>query len=213
MKNKKNNWLEENKLVRTQPGWKGTIVLFNHWSHKVVLTIAQIAEIAMLVILFMTVVLRYVFNTGIGWAEEVPRLMVILFSFIACAVGVRDHMHVCVTVLYSRIKNKNIRKALDILSDFATLVCGLFLLIYGARYVSRLMGVTGTLPMTGLPTWVQYVAAPIAGFLMTFDSILFLTGILKADDLYYSEKEIDYKKLVKDRDEAEAIEEEVNYAD
>ncbi|MCR5760537.1 MAG: TRAP transporter small permease [Sphaerochaetaceae bacterium] len=200
MKDNTRKWLKENKLVRTAPGFKGTIILANHWAHKVVLTIAQIAEIAMLAILFFTVVLRYVFNTGIGWAEEVPRLMVILFSFIACAVGVRDHMHVCVTVLYSKIKNPKIRKALDILSDFATLLCGLLLLIYGASYVSKLMRVTGTLPMTGLPTWVQYSPAPIAGFLMTFDSILFLTGVLKPDDLYYSEKDIDYVELVKERD-------------
>jgi len=196
----KKKWLEENHLLRTRPGLRGTIILINHWSHKIVLTIAQLAEVAMLVILFFTVVLRYVFNTGIGWAEEVPRLMVILFSFIACAVGVRDHMHVSVTILYSRIRNRHVKRALDILSDVATLACGLFLLYYGNRYVSALMRVTGKLPMTGLPTWVQYIPAPLAGFLMTFDSLLFLVGILKPEDLLYSEKEIDYVEFVRERD-------------
>jgi len=200
MSGKFKTWKEDNKLVRSQSGFKGTIILVNHWSHKIILTIAQTAEIAMLAILFMNVVLRYVFNTGVGWAEEVPRLMVILFSFIACAVGVRDHMHVSVTVIYSHIKNRHVKKALDILSDVATLICGLILVIYGYKYVQKLTMVTGKLPMTGLPTWVQYLPAPMAGFLMTFDSILFLTGILKADDLLYSTKEIDYVELVKERD-------------
>ncbi|QTQ14284.1 TRAP transporter small permease [Treponema parvum] len=200
MSGKFKTWKEDNKLVRSQSGFKETIILVNHWSHKIILTIAQTAEIAMLAILFMNVVLRYVFNTGVGWAEEVPRLMVILFSFIACAVGVRDHMHVSVTVIYSHIKNRHVKKALDILSDVATLICGLILVIYGYKYVQKLTMVTGKLPMTGLPTWVQYLPAPMAGFLMTFDSILFLTGILKADDLLYSTKEIDYVELVKERD-------------
>lgn len=182
-------WLEENKLVRTKPGIKGTIVLVNHWAHKIILTIAQVAQISMLAILFYTVVLRNVFNSGVGWAEEVPRLMVILFSFIACAVGVRDHMHVSVTFFYSRIRNKTVRKMLDILTNISTLLCGLFLFYFGLIYVSRLMNVTGTLPMTGLPTWVQYAPAPIAGFLIAFDSVLFLTGILQPDDLLYSENE------------------------
>ncbi len=62
------------------------------------------------------------------------------------------------------------------------------------------MGVTGKLPMTGLPTWVQYTPAPMTGFLMTFDSILFLTGVLKPDDLLYSEKEVDYVEVVRERD-------------
>ena len=200
MSGKFKTWKEDNKLVRSQSGFKGTIILVNHWSHKIILTIAQTAEIAMLAILFMNVVLRYVFNTGVGWAEEVPRLMVILFSFIACAVGVRDHMHVSGTVIYSHIKNRHVKKALDILSDVATLICGLILVIYGYKYVQKLTMVTGKLPMTGLPTWVQYLPAPMAGFLMTFDSILFLTGLLKADDLLYSTKEIDYVELVKERD-------------
>ncbi|MFC2822113.1 MAG: TRAP transporter small permease [Spirochaetales bacterium] len=194
------DWLKENRLVREQPGFKGFLILLNHWTHKVILTIAEIAEISMLVILFITVVLRYCFNTGIGWAEEVPRLMVILFSFIACAVGVRDHMHVSVTVIYSRLKSKKAKKVLDVISDFAVLICGLILLVNGYKYTVRLMGVTGKLPMTGLPTWVQYTPAPMTGLLMTFDSILFLTGVLKPDDLLYSEKEVDYVEVVRERD-------------
>lgn len=198
-----NKWLKENRLVKEQKGFKGTLILINHWAHKIICTIAELAEIGMLAILFVTVVLRYCFNTGIGWAEEVPRLLVILFSFIACAVGVRDHMHISVTVIYSRIKSKTVKKVLDVFSDVCTLLCGLILLIYGYRYMHRLMGVTGWLPMTGLPTWVQYIPAPLAGFLMTYDSILFLTGVISPDDLLYSEKEIDYVELVRERDSKE----------
>ena len=38
----------------------------------------------------------------------------------------------------------------------------------------------------------SYLPIPVAGFVMTFDSILFLTGIVKKEDLLYSEPEIDY---------------------
>ena len=200
MSDKFKSWLVENRLVMEHKGFKGVLILVNHWAHKIICTLAEIAEVGMLAILFVTVVLRYCFNTGIGWAEEVPRLLVILFSFIACAVGVRDHMHISVTVIYSRIKSKKVKRVLDVFSDICTLICGIILLFYGYRNMHRLMGVTGKLPMTGWPTWIQYVPAPLAGFLMTYDSILFLTGVLDPDDLLYSEKEIDYVELVKERD-------------
>ena len=58
----------------------------------------------------------------------------------------------------------------------------------------------GILPMTGWPTWLQYLPAPLAGFLMTFDQILFLTGIVDPKDLLYSEEEIDYAKIVKENE-------------
>lgn len=178
----------------------------NHWTHKLILYIAEVALAVMVVIVIMTVILRYVFNTGIGWAEEVPRLLVTLFAFLACAIGVRDHMHITVNMIYNLFKaGSKARKVLDFMSDVCVLLCGLFLLVFGWQYTKRLMGLTGTLPMTGWPTFIQYLPAPIAGFVMVFDSLLFLTGILDPDDLLYSEKEIDYVELAKQQSK-EALE-------
>ena len=94
-------------------------------------------------------------------------------------------------------KGGKMRKFMDILPDIATLACGIFLLVYGGSYVARLFNLPGTLPMTGLPTWVQYISAPFCGFIMAFDSILFLTRILKPEDLLYSEPEVDYQEILK----------------
>ena len=206
-KTKSRSWLLENKLAIDRSQYKNGkvpftayIVLVNHWCHKIILTIAQIAVVIMLCTVFMNVVLRFCFNSGITWAEEIPRLLVTLFTFLACAIGVRDHMHISVTILYNRFKKDGIaRKIMDILADLSTLVCGFLLLYYGAQYTIRMAGMPGVLPMTGWPTWIQYIPAPMGGFIMTFDSLLFLFHILDPDDLLYSEKEIDYQELVKEQ--------------
>ena len=93
------------------------------------------------------------------------------------------------------------RKAMDILSDIAVLLCGVALFYYGLTYIIKLR--PGSMPMTGWPTWLRYIPAPIGGFLMTFDQLLFLFGIVDRNDLLYSEAEVDYAKLVKEN-EAEA---------
>ena len=197
-------YLIENKLKINKADYpngvpfKAYIILVNHWCHKVMLTIAQIAVIIMLCTVFMNVVLRFCFNSGIEWAEEVPRLLVVLFSFLACAIGVRDHMHISVTMLYNRFpKGGKMRKFMDVLPDVSTLFCGAFFFYFGGSYMLRLMGLPGTLPMTGLPTWVQYIAVPVSGVIMVFDSILFLFRVLNPDDLLYSEAEVDYEEMVK----------------
>jgi TRAP-type transport system small permease protein len=169
----------------------------NHSVHRFVLVIAIVCVAVMTLMVFYTVVLRYVFNTGFAWAEEVPCLLVTVFAFIACAMGVRDHMHVCVNLLYNRFrKNSKGRRAMEIFGDVMVLVCGIFLLYAGLDRVLNMMKFSGVMPMTGLPNWVQYATMPVAGFIICFDSILFLTGVLKADDLMYSEKEIDYADQV-----------------
>ena len=78
-----------------------TVKKINTGVHKVMLVLSEIALALMIVIVFITVVLRYCFNTGIGWAEEVPRLLVNFFAFCACAIGVRDHLHISVNIFYN----------------------------------------------------------------------------------------------------------------
>ncbi len=171
--------------------------------HRVLLIVADISLVAMVLILTYTVLLRYVFNTGVAWAEEVPRLLVTVFVFLACAMGVRDHMHITVNIIYNRFRKDGAgRRALEILGEVVMLLCGLFMLIIGGQRVLRMMNMPGILPMTGLPNWVQYAAVPIAGAVIVFDCILFLTGVLKAGDLIYSEPEIDYvDQVIQERKE------------
>ena len=127
------NWLVKNKIVFNRAnctsawGWIKEILLFvNHICHRIILTIAQISLVIMLITVFMNVVLRYCFNSGITWAEEVPRLLVTLFTFLACAIGCRDHMHISVGIVYNRFKEGGkVRKVLDVLSDIAVLLCGI----------------------------------------------------------------------------------------
>ena len=167
------------------------------------LYVADVALIAMVIIVTMTVVLRYVFNTGIGWAEEVPRLLVTLFAFLAMAMGVRDHSHMCVSIIYNLFpKGGKMRKFMEALGDVVVLICGLFMVYYGGRRCLQMMSLPGKLPMTGWNTWIQYLPIPLAGFVISFDSILFLTGVIKRDDLLYSEPEVDYVEELK-KQEAE----------
>lgn len=174
-------------------GIVGALVKLNHITHRVMLLIAQASIIAMIAIVTLTVVLRYCFNTGLSWAEEVPRLLVTVFAFIACAIGVRDHMHVAVNAVYNLMPfGGKARKFMDVLADVIVLLCGLFMLISGGTRTMKLFSLPGALPITGISTAWQYLPIPVAGFVMSFDSILFLLGILDRNDLMYSEAEIDY---------------------
>lgn len=161
----------------------------NRGIHKCLLMIAQVAVIALVVIVTYTVIARFVFNTGNSWAEELPRILVALFAFLACAMGVRDHLHVGVGVLYNRLPEGGIgRKVLDILTDVCVLVVAIFMIKVGWDYCMSLAARGGKLPMTQWPVWIQYISIPISGVIMAFDSILFLTGVLKQNDTIFSDK-------------------------
>lgn len=205
-------WCVENRLVVDKEKYKGKlgaapyIVCINHWCHRIVLLIAQLSLIIMLCTVFVNVILRFCFNSGISWAEEVPGLLVTLFTFIACAIGVRDHLHIAVNLVYDRLKKDGIgRKVFDEITNIVTLVCGIIFISGGWQIMAKLMKRTGKLPMTGWPTWIQYIPLIVGGFIMVFDSLLFIFKLIDPEDLLYSEKEIDYKELLKEQEaEAEA---------
>lgn len=162
--------------------------------HKILLIIAQLALAAMITIVCMTVYYRFVLNTGIIWAEEVPRTLVALFAFIACAMGVRDQLHIGIGVIYQRFpKGGKMRKALDILAYLSTMVVGYIMLVHGWRLCAQL----GRFKMsaTGLPRSVQYISLPLAGAIIMYDSLLYLLGVLNEDHLLYSEKEPELEVL------------------
>jgi TRAP-type C4-dicarboxylate transport system permease small subunit len=156
--------------------------------HKVLLIVAQTALLGMIVIVCVTVFCRYVLSTGIIWAEEVPRTLVALFAFIACAMGVRDRLHISVAVLYRRFRAGGAaRRIMDALLNLATFSCGAIMTVYGWNLCAQLWRFT--MAATGLPRSVQYISMPIAGVIIMYDSLLFLFGVLRDDDRLFSEKE------------------------
>lgn len=166
----------------------------NRWMNYTILILAEISLAAMAIIVIMTVILRYFFNTGIAWAEEVPRLLVGYFAFFACAMGVRDRDHIGMDFIYNMFpKNGKARAVIDFFADFCVLLCGAFMFYHGGLRVLKMMSLPGVLPITQLPNWVRYAAVPIAGFVIIFDSILFLTRVIKPGDRLFAEPEEDYE--------------------
>ena len=156
--------------------------------HRILLVIAQVALFGMITIVCVTVFYRYVLNTGIIWAEEMPRTLVALFAFIACAMGVRDHLHIGVSFFYNRFKiGGKGRKIMDFVYNASTFLCGAIMTFYGWNLCQQLWRFT--MAATGLPRSVQYISMPIAGAIIMYDSLLFLFGVLTEDSLLYSEKE------------------------
>ena len=66
---------------------------------SVLIRIAQILLVIMVALVFTNVVLRYVFNSGIYWSEEASLVIVIWFTFIAFALGVKEDLHISISVL------------------------------------------------------------------------------------------------------------------
>ena len=161
--------------------------------HKIMLYVAEIALLIMVSIVTANVFVRLFIPKmgGFAWIEEVAFILIALFTFLACAMGVRDRFHIGIAILYNRFGvGSTGRRVLDIIAKISTLIVGALLFYYGMKMCQKLGRFTMT--NTRWPRWTQYMGMPIAGGLIVYDSILQLLGIVHDDDLLYTEPEVEY---------------------
>ncbi len=97
--------------------------------YRILEVILVINMIIMFVLVFMNVVLRLGFNTGIDFAEEVPRFAFIWMTFVGAVIGMRKHTHLGVDMVVAVLPLLG-RKACWATSQIIMAVCSLYML-YG----------------------------------------------------------------------------------
>ena len=136
-----------------------------------VLKLAMVLLVAMVVLVFLNVVLRYGFSSGVYWSEEISLVIVIWFTFIAMALGVKEGLHINVDILPKKLP-KTFFLTLECLRDILLILVGGVMIYYGWKLT--LNGAKSFLPATQIPNSINYVVLPIAGIFIVLYSIVHL---------------------------------------
>ncbi len=142
-----------------------------------VLKLAMVLLVAMVIIVFTNVVLRYGFKSGIRWAEEMSLVIVIWFTFISMALGVKENLHINISLLPRKL-GYNFFVVLDLLKNGLQVFLGSILVIYGWRLTVN--GHKSRLPATHIPNSVNYLVLPIVGiFIILYAALYFYEDLKK----------------------------------
>ena len=97
---------------------------------RIVEWLMALALTVMFVLVFGNVVLRYVFSSGIAWAEEIARLMFVWLIFLGAILALRRHAHLGVELVQARLPRK-LRRLCAVISHLLMLYA-LWLFLYGS---------------------------------------------------------------------------------
>ena len=89
---------------------------------------------AMVVVVLVQVIGRYVFSNTPSWSEEMARQFMIAFSFIGIAIGVRDKIHIALTFIVD-LGLRKIRLSLEIFGKMLIVVLGIMMSINMGPYL------------------------------------------------------------------------------
>lgn len=107
----------------------------------------------MCILVFGNVVLRYVFNTGITWSEEMARFLFIWITFLGAIVALKDNEHLGVDLLIKKLPPA-LKKGVYVLSHLLILYC-LWLVLDGS-WKMTILNADAYAPATGLPMSYVY---------------------------------------------------------
>ncbi len=154
---------------------KGIVTVVNS-VHLAAVYAAMVLLVSMAVIIIVNVFMRYVLNSGLRWAEEVAKLLMAWFTFIAMAIGVKQSLHISLHLLPRSIPPWADR-ALNLLKDTVTLSVAVVFFVYGIKLVEFTK--TSIMPATEWPSFILYIILPVSSVLIASEVVM---DMFRVDD-------------------------------
>src|SRR5690606_26884194 len=143
---------------------------------------------AMTLIVSLQVATRKIFNIVFFWSEEITILLLIWFSFLGIAIGLREKIHLAMSA-FTNLFPKSWNKALDKIISASTFLLGLYFIVYGWKFSVAMHA--NTLAATGLPVSVMYIIMPMTGILICVYSTLAFFGVDTVRHRYLDEEVVE----------------------
>jgi TRAP-type transport system small permease protein len=121
-------------------------------------------------LVFLQVVLRFVFSSGMVWAEELDRYIFVWLMFLGITMGVYQQKHIAITVIADRMGRLS-----KILQLVVHLITGLFFaILLWQGYQFMMVSVSGMASVLPINLGVIYSIIPVSSLL----AIVFLLVVI-----------------------------------
>jgi TRAP-type C4-dicarboxylate transport system permease small subunit len=150
-----------------------------------VFTVLMVAcLVAMVVMVFGNVVLRYGFNSGITVSEELSRWLFVWMTFLGALVALRNHGHLGTDALVSRLPRAGKKICLALTHLLMLYLC--WLMFRGGWQQTMINATTTSAVMQASMAWFYasgVVFAVLAGLVIVHDFWRLVTGQLSESEL------------------------------
>lgn len=124
-----------------------------------------ISLVAMVLIIFMQIVLRWMGRPTV-WAEEVARYIMLYQVWIGAAYAVSEGAHIQITAFINRLTG-NKRRNLETVVLVLWLIFSVWLTAEGFSLVGKIYAMGQVSTALRIPMTIPYASVPVGGFLMT----------------------------------------------
>ncbi len=172
---------------RMEGTFERVFIALNRW-------IVIVMTSVMVMLVFLNVVCRYIFNFSIIWAEEVSQYLMVWVAFLGAGLALREGRHVAIEMLQDRLSSGARRVTRHFLA-LLLIVFMVVLTVLGFQFAHFAWG--QETPVLNIPLGIPYLAVPIGAlFLLAHIFFMYRAYIDRRYDIPESlEAEIDEGEL------------------
>lgn len=150
-----------------------------NWSEKGVSFLTILLFIAMTIMVFIQVVLRFIFDSSILWAEEFSRYAMVWLGFLGATIGVKYHEHTRID-FFIKLLPKRFKKLIEILNK---ILCIIFLGVITYYSIMMFENTFKLLtPAMQIPVGLVHSILPVTGIIMIIHLLFQIVDIIKTGD-------------------------------
>jgi len=155
-----------------------------HWFFKLLELLVVVCMVAMVVMVFGNVVLRYAFNSGISISDEMSRYCFIWLTYIGAMVAMREGGHLGVDTLIKHLPVMG-KKVCLFLSEVLMLFCNV--LFFMGTFNMHELQVTNVSPVVGISMiWIYgigYIVSVVMAIINLNVLYRLVTGQISEEEL------------------------------
>lgn len=112
------------------------------------------------VLVFLQVCMRYIFNNSLSWTEELARYLFVWESWLGISIGAKHGKHLRIELLTNKLKGRALTSVLT-LADIVTLLILGVLIYYGADLTNKMFAMNINSASLRIPMGFIYMALPV----------------------------------------------------
>lgn len=133
---------------------------------------------AMSLAVFLNVILRYIFDSGLTWSEEISRYFFVWLVFLGAIAALKDKMHLGVDLVVKALP-RNAQKVVFVISN--ALVLYILWIVVDGSWKMTVLNMNSTGPATGMPLSYLFGIGVVAGVWMMAIIIVSVYKALKGE--------------------------------
>lgn len=141
-----------------------------NWIDKFETALYSISLWALVIVCFLQVVMRYVFNHALSWPEEVMRYFLICLVFIGISSVMKIDGHLKVKIITSFLSKKAIF-IIDTITSIIVIIFFIYTIWLGIEMTMLIKEIEQTAQSFEFPLWISWLPIPI-GFSLSIIQLI-----------------------------------------